>query len=72
VRARDNPAGLRFRELLRLAACFGIEQRRQSGSHIVLGADGLRRPLVVQDVRGQAKPYQVRQLVDAIDRLEDS
>jgi predicted RNA binding protein YcfA (HicA-like mRNA interferase family) len=71
-RARRNAGGLRFRELLRLAACHGFEPTRQRGSHVVLSAEGARRPLVVQDVKGRAKAYQVRQLLDAIERMEES
>ena len=69
-RARTSPAGLRFPELVRLAECFGFERRRQKGSHLVLAAEGVRRPLVVQDVKGSAKPYQVKQLLAAIKEME--
>lgn len=69
-RARTNPVGLRFRELVRLAECFGFTPHRQKGSHIVLVAEGVRRPLVVQDVGGHAKPYQVRELLKVIETME--
>jgi predicted RNA binding protein YcfA (HicA-like mRNA interferase family) len=69
--AGSNPSGLRFRELLRLAACYGFEPARQRGSHVVLSAVGARRPLVVQDVKGRAKAYQVRQLLDVIESMEE-
>jgi predicted RNA binding protein YcfA (HicA-like mRNA interferase family) len=70
-RARANPSGLRFRELLRLAECHGFHPSRQRGSHVVLSADDAPRPLVVQDVKGRAKAYQVRQLLDAIEGGEN-
>lgn len=70
-RARSDASGLRFRDLLRLAACYGFEPTRQRGSHVVLSAVGARRPLVVQDVKGRAKAYQVRQLLDVIERMEE-
>jgi len=69
-RARTNPAGLRFRELIRLAECHGFERSRQKASHLVLMAEGLHRPPVVQNVKGSAKPYQVKQLLAAIDEME--
>jgi predicted RNA binding protein YcfA (HicA-like mRNA interferase family) len=53
-----------------LAECFGFERSRRKGSHLVLAAEGLRRPLVVQDVKGRSKPYQVRQLLEAIEGME--
>ena len=70
--ARTNPGGLRFSELIRLAECFGFSRRRQKGSHVVLSLEEALRPLVVQNVKGRAKAYQVRQLLDAIDRTEGS
>ena len=70
--ARTNPAGLRFSELIRLAECFGFSRRRQKGSHVVLSSEEAPRPLVIQNVKGRAKAYQVRQLLDAIDRREGS
>lgn len=55
---------------MRLAECFGFERTRRKGSHLVLVAEGVRRPLVVQDVKGHSKPYQVRQLLTAIEEME--
>jgi predicted RNA binding protein YcfA (HicA-like mRNA interferase family) len=69
-RARVDPSGLRFRELLRLASCHGFRTGRQKGSHVVLVAEGATRPLVVQDVTGRAKAYQVRQLLRVIEARE--
>jgi hypothetical protein len=37
---------------------------------VVLVAEGAPRPLVVQDVKGRAKAYQVRLLLDVIDAKE--
>lgn len=70
-RARNHPGGLRFRELLRLAACHGFEPTRHRGSHVVLSAERAPRPLVVQEVKGRAKAYQVRQLLQVIDGIEE-
>ena len=68
--ARSSPANLRFRQLCQLAECYGFVMKRQSGSHQVYVRPGWPRPMTFQDVKGMAKPYQVRQLLDAIDLIE--
>jgi hypothetical protein len=66
--ARQNPCGLRFRELCRLAEAFGFVFQRQKGSRWVYAHDGIREIMNFQNDRGTAKAYQVRQLLDSIDR----
>lgn len=68
TRARQNPSGLRFTELCRLAECHGFEFARQKGSHRIYRRAG--RLMSFQEVRGMAKEYQVRQLLAAIEDLE--
>lgn len=68
--ARNNPRGLRFAELCSLAECHGWVEVRRKGSHIIYKRPGY--PLMnFQSENGGAKPYQVRQLLRAIDGLED-
>lgn len=67
-RARRNPAGLRFSELCRLAEAFGFAFQRQKGSHRIYALDSLRELMNFQDDAGKAKAYQVRQLLDCVDR----
>jgi len=64
--AADNPSGLRFRDLCRLAEAFGFVFRRQKGSHRVYTREGISQIMVFQDVHGAAKTYQVRQLLACI------
>lgn len=66
--ARINPAGLRFSDLCRLAEAFGFLFQRQRGSHRIYAHDGLRQIMNFQNDRGSAKAYQVRQLLDCVDR----
>jgi len=44
---------------------------RQRGSHHIFRRPGSPRLLNLQDVRGMAKPYQVRQLLAAMDAGAD-
>lgn len=66
-RARQAPKGVRFEELCALAECHGFVFARQEGSHRVYKHLTFRRIMDFQNDNGQAKPYQVRQLLEAID-----
>jgi hypothetical protein len=68
--ALANPANLRFADLRTLCEhYFGTP--RQSGSHLVFKTPWPGDPRVnIQDRGGKAKPYQVKQVLAAIDRLE--
>ena len=69
-RAHANPASLRFSEACQLAEGAGFTLARQRGSHRVYKRRGLLRLLNLQpDRTGMAKPYQVRQVLLAIDEL---
>lgn len=69
---RRNPAGVRFRDLARVCdACFG-EPRRRSGGHRVYRMPCPGDPRVnIQNAKGMAKAYQVRQVIRAVERLGD-
>jgi hypothetical protein len=54
--------------MCRLVEAFGFELRRTSGSHYVFLHPNVRELLNLQDVRGQVKPYQARQVVRLIER----
>jgi hypothetical protein len=66
--ARNNPSGLRFSDLCRLAEAFGFVYQRQKGSHRVYAHDGAQQIMNFQNDRGTAKAYQVRQLLACIDQ----
>ena len=68
ARARVHPASLRFEEACTLAECFGWAVARQRGSHRIFTHPNAPM-LNLQNVNGMAKPYQVHQLVAAIDDL---
>jgi len=68
-KALANPASLRFAELCALAEQLGFVRDRTRGSHFIFKHRGLLRPLNFQDVHGDAKPFQVRQLLDAAREL---
>jgi len=66
--ARGDVANVSFADMRRLVEAFGFELRRTSGSHHVFVHPDVRELVNLQDVRGQAKPYQLRQFVRLVER----
>ena len=73
--ARGDLANVSFSDVRRLVESFGFELRRTSGSHHIFVHPDVPELLNLQEVRGQAKPYQVRQFLRLVERyalrLED-
>jgi len=67
-KARTSPASLRFAEARALAEALGFGLSRVSGSHHIFTCRGVPELLNLQEVRGMAKPYQVRQLLRLTER----
>lgn len=73
-KARDSPQNVSFNDLIKLCtAYFGEPRTSQGGSHSVFKMPWQGDPRInLQDKGGKAKPYQVRQAVQAIDKCKDS
>lgn len=56
-----------FRDLMSLAEAFGFRLDRISGSHHILRHRSVPALLNLQNIKGKAKPYQVRQLLSLIE-----
>ncbi len=57
-----------FQDFLRLVETFGFRVVRTSGSHHVLAHRDIPELLNLQNVRGEAKPYQIRQFLRLTER----
>ena len=68
AKALTGSNNLRFTEAVRLAEAFGFRLSRVRGSHHVFVHPTLRELVNLQEVSGKAKPYQVRQLLDLVER----
>jgi predicted RNA binding protein YcfA (HicA-like mRNA interferase family) len=66
--ARGDLANVSFSDMQRLVEAFGFELRRTSGSHHVFVHPEVRELINLQNVRGQAKPYQIRQFLRLVER----
>jgi hypothetical protein len=68
---RNNPSGVRFADLCRVCDHFFGQARQASGSHRVYKTPWIGDPRVnIQNDKGKAKAYQVRQVLKAIERME--
>ena len=72
AKMRRNPSDVAWADLVAVCdLCFG-KSRRRKGSHLIYDTPWMDHPvLVLQPRKGRAKPYQVRQVLQAIDVMED-
>ena len=66
-RIQDNPQNVRFEDICKLAEAFGFEYKGGKGSHEVYTKKGVIEILNLQNVKGFAKPYQVKQFLKMIE-----
>ena len=64
-----------FNDMIGLVEGFGFKLLRVAGSHHVFGHPNIPELVNLQEVKGQTKPYQIRQFLRLIERynltLED-
>ena len=67
---------VRFNEATTIAEAFGFRLDRISGSHHIFLHPDLSELVNLQNVKGKAKPYQIKQLLKIIEKynlhMEDS
>ena len=69
---RRNPKSVRFSDLCRICDQYFGEPRQTGTSHRVYRTPWPGDPRVnIQNYNGMAKAYQVRQVIRAIEKLED-
>jgi len=69
---QKNPANVRFSELCKICEHYFGEPRQSGGSHRIFKTPWQGDPRVnIQNSKGKAKAYQVRQVLKAIERFED-
>jgi hypothetical protein len=66
-----SPQGIRFADLCRVCDRFFGQSRQSGSSHRIYKTPWEGDPRVnIQNVKGMAKAYQVRQVLKAIERLK--
>jgi predicted RNA binding protein YcfA (HicA-like mRNA interferase family) len=69
-KALNNPQNLSFQEMVALIEAFGFRLARVSGSHHIFVHAQVAELINLQNVKGQAKPYQVRQFLKLVERYD--
>ena len=68
---RTNPKGIRFTDLCKVCDHYFGDPRQKGSSHRVYRTPWQGDPRVnIQNTKGKAKAYQVKQVLNAIRRLE--
>ena len=65
---KRNPKNIRFQKICKVAEAFGFIMRKGKGSHYIFVRPGVEELLNFQNVKGKAKPYQVKQLIKIIEK----
>lgn len=65
---KERATNVRFEELCRAAELFGFKFKGGAGSHRIFVREGVKELLNFQNVKGKAKPYQVRQFIKLIEK----
>jgi len=69
---KRRPKGVRFADACRVCDHYFDKPRRKGTSHRVYKTPWQGDPRVnIQNAKGKAKAYQIRQVLKAIERLED-
>ena len=73
VKMRQNPKGVRFQELCQVCDFYFGVARQSGSSHRIYKTPWQGDPRVnIQNDKGMAKAYQVRQVLKALDRIGES
>ena len=64
----DGSKDIRFDEFVGVIEAFGFRLVRTSGSHHIFVHPDLPELVNLQNVAGQAKPYQIRQFLRLVER----
>jgi hypothetical protein len=71
TKMRRNPKAIRFADLCKVCEHYFGKARKSGSSHRLFKTPWAGDPRVnIQNANGKAKPYQVRQVLLAIERLE--
>lgn len=71
ARIRRNPNDVAWSDLAAVCRLYFGKPLRRRGSHVIYATPWMDHPvLVLQPRKGGAKPYQVRQVLQAIDMMD--
>jgi len=66
-KALNSPASFRFGDLVTLVRAAGFTLKRITGGHHIFAHPRIIEQLNLQNVKGKAKAYQVKQFIDLVE-----
>ncbi|MBV6305142.1 toxin HicA [Candidimonas humi] len=71
AKMRDEPYNLRYAELFAVCLAYFGKPRQTGSSHAVFKTPWIGDPRInIQNANGKAKPYQIRQVLAALEKLD--
>jgi len=67
-RILSGSRNIRFADMTALVEAFGFHLARIRGSHHIFAHPGIPELVNLQEVEGEAKPYQIRQFLRLVER----
>jgi len=64
----NNPKNVKFNNFIIIVEAFGFTHTRTDGSHHIYKCKAVNEIVNVQNVNGEAKPYQIKQFFSIIER----
>ena len=70
LKVLSGSSNIRFSDVRALIEALGFRLVRVSGSHHIFEHSNVRELVNIQESNGQAKPYQIRQFPQIVDRYQ--
>ena len=70
AKAITSPGNFRFADMVVLVEAFGFRLSRVRGSHHIFVHPDIPELINLQNVKGQVKPYQIRQFLKLVERYD--
>ena len=70
LKVLSGSSNIRFSDVQALIEAFGFRLVRVSGSHHIFERPNVRELVNIQERNGQAKPYQIRQFLQIVDKYQ--
>ena len=64
----EGSKNIRFADMVNLVEGFGFHLSRVNGSHHIFIHPNIPEPMNLQDVKGEAKPYQIKQFMKLVEK----
>ena len=66
----DGSKNIKFSDIVNLIEGFGFQLSRTDGSHHIFSRPDIPELVNIQSVKGQVKPYQIRQFLKLVEKYD--